>query len=112
MRRTRLPSSASAHPRFTAVVVLPTPPFWLADRKSTRNSSHSQISYAVFCLKKKNEALGLIVRDVVAGPNCLRQCIVKVPDRNLVDVMGRSNKVDAGVIASAGRHQGGRCACS
>src|SRR5260370_2278202 len=30
MRRTRLPSSASAHPRFTAVVVLPTPPFWLA----------------------------------------------------------------------------------
>src|SRR5688572_32391542 len=27
------------------------------DRKSTRlNSSHSQISYAVFCLKKKNKA--------------------------------------------------------
>src|SRR2546430_5768598 len=27
------------------------------DRKSTRlNSSHSQISYAVFCLKKKTEA--------------------------------------------------------
>src|SRR2546430_6926711 len=30
------------------------------DRKSTRlNSSHSQISYAVFCLKKKNEACSL-----------------------------------------------------
>src|SRR2546430_10131586 len=29
---------------------------WLADRKSTRlNSSHSQISYAVFCLKKKKK---------------------------------------------------------
>src|SRR5688572_31631545 len=29
----------------------------LADRKSTRlNSSHSQISYAVFCLKKKKNA--------------------------------------------------------
>src|SRR2546430_7030249 len=28
----------------------------ILDRKSTRlNSSHSQISYAVFCLKKKNE---------------------------------------------------------
>src|SRR5690554_7013719 len=28
----------------------------LADRKSTRlNSSHVRISYAVFCLKKKNE---------------------------------------------------------
>src|SRR5207302_9860394 len=30
IKRTRFPSSASAHPRFTAVVVLPTPPFWLA----------------------------------------------------------------------------------
>src|SRR5438270_9165691 len=31
-----------------------------ADRKSTRlNSSHSQISYAVFCLKKKNYKLFL-----------------------------------------------------
>src|SRR2546430_3952411 len=31
------------------------------DRKSTRlNSSHSQISYAVFCLKKKNK---MITRD-------------------------------------------------
>src|SRR2546430_13358524 len=30
------------------------------DRKSTRlNSSHSQISYAVFCLKKKDELLDL-----------------------------------------------------
>src|SRR2546430_13485064 len=30
----------------------------LADRKSTRlNSSHSQISYAVFCLKKKKRLL-------------------------------------------------------
>src|SRR2546430_12170000 len=30
--------------------------FFVADRKSTRlNSSHSQISYAVFCLKKKNK---------------------------------------------------------
>src|SRR5688572_6909826 len=29
---------------------------YMADRKSTRlNSSHSQISYAVFCLKKKNK---------------------------------------------------------
>src|SRR2546430_10020649 len=31
------------------------------DRKSTRlNSSHSQISYAVFCLKKKKEQIYLI----------------------------------------------------
>src|SRR2546427_9519931 len=30
---------------------------WTEDRKSTRlNSSHSQISYAVFCLKKKKKA--------------------------------------------------------
>src|SRR2546427_9414962 len=33
------------------------------DRKSTRlNSSHSQISYAVFCLKKKKLALVIGVR--------------------------------------------------
>src|SRR2546430_5088888 len=32
------------------------PPARAQDRKSTRlNSSHSQISYAVFCLKKKKE---------------------------------------------------------
>src|SRR3954467_6434293 len=37
-----------------------------SDRKSTRlNSSHTIISYAVFCLKKKNVAsLGSPVRDV------------------------------------------------
>src|SRR2546430_10024573 len=35
------------------------------DRKSTRlNSSHSQISYAVFCLKKENRALAEIVHRV------------------------------------------------
>src|SRR5947207_5888473 len=33
------------------------------DRKSTRlNSSHTVISYAVFCLKKKNMVLNLICR--------------------------------------------------
>src|SRR2546427_5279292 len=32
------------------------PPIAVRDRKSTRlNSSHSQISYAVFCLKKKKK---------------------------------------------------------
>src|SRR2546430_6137373 len=35
------------------------------DRKSTRlNSSHSQISYAVFCLKKKNIHLEAYTHDV------------------------------------------------
>src|SRR5688572_32733053 len=41
---------ASTSARSPAFVMTP------ADRKSTRlNSSHSQISYAVFCLKKKNK---------------------------------------------------------
>src|SRR5256886_4232430 len=32
--------------------------FYLLDRKSTRlNPSHSQISYAVFCLKKKKQCV-------------------------------------------------------
>src|SRR2546430_13608704 len=35
------------------------------DRKSTRlNSSHSQISYAVFCLKKKNNTRTLPARSI------------------------------------------------
>src|SRR2546430_12933813 len=42
------------------------PPANETDRKSTRlNSSHSQISYAVFCLKKKNKAM-LSVNDGVS----------------------------------------------
>src|SRR2546430_2926113 len=36
--------------------------FPFQDRKSTRlNSSHSQISYAVFCLKKKKKAEEILV---------------------------------------------------
>src|SRR2546427_9523315 len=39
--------------------LLPNRARFRADRKSTRlNSSHSQISYAVFCLKKKNRRGG------------------------------------------------------
>src|SRR5256886_10225814 len=43
------------------------------DRKSTRlNSSHSQISYAVFCLKKKNE------RDL--GKTFCKRCLIHHPN--------------------------------
>src|SRR2546430_7477100 len=40
------------------------------DRKSTRlNSSHSQISYAVFCLKKKKTTLeGLLPNAIIVIP--------------------------------------------
>src|SRR2546430_12877980 len=39
------------------------------DRKSTRlNSSHSQISYAVFCLKKKNRGIPGLERSGLDGP--------------------------------------------
>src|SRR5258707_6592612 len=38
--------------------------FWRRDRKSTRlNSSHANISYAVFCLKKKTKQQQLTSRD-------------------------------------------------
>src|SRR5258707_5120251 len=41
------------------------------DRKSTRlNSSHANISYAVFCLKKKNgHAFGAHCAHVIGAPN-------------------------------------------
>src|SRR2546430_6120719 len=42
------------------------------DRKSTRlNSSHSQISYAVFCLKKKNKHCLRYESHLVPGRDCL-----------------------------------------
>src|SRR5688572_32335761 len=53
----RPPMKVSLQKRFPADVSPEGPPktTW-RDRKSTRlNSSHSQISYAVFCLKKKTK---------------------------------------------------------
>src|SRR5436305_3553847 len=45
----------------------------LADRKSTRlNSSHVRISYAVFCLKKKNLHVSLDQRELQAVPSVQR----------------------------------------
>src|SRR5205807_5388656 len=39
-----------------------------SDRKSTRlNSSHLVISYAVFCLKKKNEPIGRVPLPLLAA---------------------------------------------
>src|SRR3712207_8891949 len=39
------------------------------DRKSTRlNSSHANISYAVFCLKKKHRRLGIPLSESLASP--------------------------------------------
>src|SRR2546430_382411 len=47
-------STTSAPRRWSRRAGTSPTPRWRADRKSTRlNSSHSQISYAVFCLKKK-----------------------------------------------------------
>src|SRR3712207_7727503 len=39
------------------------------DRKSTRlNSSHANISYAVFCLKKKNQIISYIYIQLYSAP--------------------------------------------
>src|SRR3712207_7063933 len=47
----------SVHVDMEAKKVTPFPP----DRKSTRlNSSHANISYAVFCLKKKNKIFSCV----------------------------------------------------
>src|SRR2546427_9344057 len=43
------------------------------DRKSTRlNSSHSQISYAVFCLKKKNTISSTLTQSHIPDPTSRR----------------------------------------
>src|SRR2546430_13295951 len=50
------PSATSRGGSTTSCAAAPAVRATLADRKSTRlNSSHSQISYAVFCLKKKKK---------------------------------------------------------
>src|SRR2546427_3531177 len=50
------------------------------DRKSTRlNSSHSQISYAVFCLKKKTHPFAISDLDLAAGRSATRD-IDRRPD--------------------------------
>src|SRR5256886_7571172 len=44
---------------------------FVGDRKSTRlNSSHSQISYAVFCLKKKNYRTCIAVTYIATARTC------------------------------------------
>src|SRR2546429_3732990 len=52
-------------------------PIWRGDRKSTRlNSSHGYISYAVFCLKKKNKERIERMSCLLGGSHhgiCLRQ---------------------------------------
>src|SRR5256886_3027382 len=65
LRGTESPAWRSAMPIRTT-----SSPFWAllhrGDRKSTRlNSSHSQISYAVFCLKKKKQSESDTVYDVM-----------------------------------------------
>src|SRR2546421_7181915 len=54
-------------PVFEAISACTSPAAQLStDRKSTRlNSSHDQISYAVFCLKKKKNAVGSLRVDVI-----------------------------------------------
>src|SRR3712207_8033510 len=63
------PSTASSSPRLPSGVLTPQVAASPIDRKSTRlNSSHANISYAVFCLKKKQNLeiylLQLTVRHV------------------------------------------------
>src|SRR2546429_5673657 len=58
--RSPLPLSEIVAGELPALLATETLP--LTDRKSTRlNSSHGYISYAVFCLKKKNASLLLAV---------------------------------------------------
>src|SRR5256886_8766108 len=68
----RITSSASLEPILASTIRRCRSPALLtltSDRKSTRlNSSHSQISYAVFCLKKKKELAhsGRLTRELPA----------------------------------------------
>src|SRR2546430_11772119 len=65
--------------------ILPICGLGLSDRKSTRlNSSHSQISYAVFCLKKKKDT-----RPPVRSTTAERQSLLFVNVRRALGVVCR-----------------------
>src|SRR5439155_11379269 len=58
--RARLAARSAARTPLHAMTYDLTVGVWFRDRKSTRlNSSHVAISYAVFCLKKKNVNRGV-----------------------------------------------------
>src|SRR2546430_5875458 len=51
----------------------------IRDRKSTRlNSSHSQISYAVFCLKKKRTDPMVATHQMIPQPSCRMRSVALV----------------------------------
>src|SRR5476649_3023675 len=53
-------------------------PSWSQDRKSTRlNSSHTVISYAVFCLKKKKDKTVTATRKTKSAKNNIIYMIIK-----------------------------------
>src|SRR5437773_7121492 len=76
--RRRLPSGsviATASPTLPPSSALPSGEA-MEDRKSTRlNSSHITISYAVFCLKKKNKGSEYSPYERVLYPDTLRQVV-------------------------------------
>src|SRR5438874_7781378 len=63
-----------------------TPPFTTIDRKSTRlNSSHVEISYAVFCLKKKKKKIYITSTSIVTHDyHTVLRSLQRVNERLLV----------------------------
>src|SRR2546430_3182053 len=81
------------------------------DRKSTRlNSSHSQISYAVFCLKKKNI---VVARSAVCTPTATLIAAAvferSMVPRSVLEVSGVSDLLDP--TATVESHTPGRHDC-
>src|SRR5256886_5881493 len=66
----------------------------ITDRKSTRlNSSHSQISYAVFCLKKKQELKTKNVMGILV-PKINAKSVRKTIDQRGYGIIGTSPRID------------------
>src|SRR5689334_24186802 len=73
-------SPATTRPRWRATPARR--PWASPDRKSTRlNSSHSSISYAVFCLKKKNDQARQALRNAASAIHTSSN----TPSRHLLD---------------------------
>src|SRR5690349_23970167 len=70
--------------------------FWERDRKSTRlNSSHVEISYAVFCLKKKN----------ATNANQVKELTKRVSRPNLQDLFNNASNIHSHPITKNTIHR-------
>src|SRR2546421_404311 len=80
--------------------------WWSPDRKSTRlNSSHDQISYAVFCLKKKNAIQNRVASNIGISQSTFSVKVLNLFSRSRRKTNKRKSKPSAMLRNQETRHR-------